>query len=616
MANLSQLESALVKADAEGNEQDARILAAEIRRLRAEQPVIPQRVQRAKYGNIPGQDPTQGMGVGQRVAAAAGSAMDGLKETVIQLANTGAYKGQPDPGRAVREASEARVDERRRLDQPLLDSPAGLTGNILGTLGPMLIPGLAASRYASLAPGAAATVRAATLPTTVRGATVQGAAIGAMQPLGADDSRLMNAGIGGLAGFGGSAAPRVVAGGLRGLMSPIRHVTESGVDRRVADVIRQEAQNPQGLMVPQPSAIPGVQRTLAEESKDAGIARLERNARSTGQGFDVQDRANNSARVAALRTIGGDPAQLKAAEQARDAAARAAKAAAFQVKGVDTSRLVSQLERGEARLAQRPAIAKALAEVRTLLQTPGADTVAGLYNVRKTIGDMLSGSYGGDSSRALAASAELLAVRGQLDRVMAKNAPAFRQYLDAYRSGSVPINRMQLGNELIDRGAGSAIPDPITGDPVLTPAAFSRASGNLDKTAAAATGFRKAKADNYLRPQDRTVIAGVQDDLERRSFAATAGSGGNSHTFERGMLDKRMAASMAARIPGLNIALAELERVGQRRLEMKLAQVLANPAQARSLLARMPEAERRVVENAIRQAGGPVASVIALETSR
>jgi hypothetical protein len=381
-------------------------------------------------------------------------------------------------------------------------------------------------------------------------------------------------------------------------------------------VIRQEAQNPQGLMVPQPSAIPGVQRTLAEESKDAGIARLERNARSTGQGFDVQDRANNSARVAALRTIGGDPAQLKAAEQARDAAARAAKAAAFQVKGVDTSRLVSQLERGEARLAQRPAIAKALAEVRTLLQTPGADTVAGLYNVRKTIGDMLSGSYGGDSSRALAASAELLAVRGQLDRVMAKNAPAFRQYLDAYRSGSVPINRMQLGNELIDRGAGSAIPDPITGDPVLTPAAFSRASGNLDKTAAAATGFRKAKADNYLRPQDRTVIAGVQDDLERRSFAATAGSGGNSHTFERGMLDKRMAASMAARIPGLNIALAELERVGQRRLEMKLAQVLANPAQARSLLARMPEAERRVVENAIRQAGGPVASVIALETSR
>lgn len=620
---------------------------------------------------------TEGMSGAQQFAAGVGETLTDTYEGMKQLGVL-ATGGSMAPDRAPLYAKTVQdTDTRRQVGQALVGSPLAITGKLSGIAGQILVPGAAATRYASLAPEAAAAVRAASLPKTVGGAGVQGAALGFSQPVGSNDSRALNTGVGGLAGLAGAGIPRAVGGLVSLAKRPFEALSEAGIQRRVAEVLRSEAENPAALMRPQPSAIPGVQRTLAEESLDPGIARMERNARSTGRGFDTLDRTNNAARVSALETFAGDEASVAAAKSQRALASNQARKEAMQIDGVDTSRLLSQIKRLETMQTGRPAVQSGLAQVRELLtravpeaerkkmalaplmqyastgrksaadfeaakaamtairrgelpegdfsskagqdalkaarkafgtESKGQDRVAVLDNVRKTIGDMLGGKYGGESAASLAGSRELMAIKGQLDRVLAKQAPQYGDYLNAYRAGSVPINRMEIGQELMGSRSGSAILDPVTGQQVLTPAAFSRGARNLDQVAAKATGFRKAKAGDYLRPEDQRIIAGVQDDLERRNFAATAGSGGNSQTFERGALADRMGVGLASRVPILGGAVDILNRMGQSRLQSKLAEVLANPQQARSILGSVPAHDRQIIVHAISRAGGTIAN--------
>lgn len=545
-----------------------------------------------------------------------------------QLFAAGVGKSIYDTGRGIKQLvggmSREQVDEQRKLDAPLMRRGAGMAGNVAGTVSQVLIPGGAAMRYASVAPKAAGAVRAATLPTTIAGNAAQGAVIGAVQPVGAGDSRLANIALGGAAGAAGSAIPKGLGALYRGTGSYLGKVTPIGVDRRAARILMAEAQNPQALMAPQPSAIPGVQRTLAEETLDPGIARLERNARSTGRGFDQIDRANNAARVQALRGFAGDEAQVVALEAARDQAANPLLREAMQATGADTSRLLSQIDRAIGKYEGRPAVQQTLRDVQDLLSRPASaaekaaspnwpdmvprDEVAQLYNVRKTLGDLMSGKLAGEKPHAQAATRELIAIRNGLDRVMGKASPEFSQYLNTYREGSRAVNRAQLGQQLIEGGGGNIL-DPVTGLPTLTAGSFGRQANNLDATAAKATGFRKARADSILQPEDLATVRAVQDDLNRRSFAATAGSGGNSQTFERMALNDRLAGGFASRIPIIGRAVEYLGQMGESRLQAKLGEMLADPSKARAILANLPDSDRRLIEDALRRAGGTAGAV-------
>jgi len=98
-------------------------------------------------------------------------------------------------------ASDEDVEERKRLDAPLMNTGGGITGNIAGN--------------AMLFAPTAAIPGAGTLP----GAAVIGAASGAVQPVGKDESRSANAMVGGLMGAGGQLAGRVVGRGLKPISS-------------------------------------------------------------------------------------------------------------------------------------------------------------------------------------------------------------------------------------------------------------------------------------------------------------------------------------------------------------------------------------------------------------
>lgn len=598
MATLEQIEQALRAADAAGNVEDARRLAQAYAEMRTKP--------KADFSGVVGQahtapNPTDDMGGMDRFAAGVGKAVAdtgrGLRQAGQEFATLIA-PGYAKPAMQAR-ADELRADtdEVRARDAALMDTGAGLSGNVLGTAGTLLAPGGAAIRYA---PKAAA-LRSMLLPTSVRGAAAQGGVVGAIQQAGEGESRAAQAGLGALlGGAGGAIAPAL--GGLYRLLRG-QNPAASGIERRVVETLRENAQRPAQLMQEAPSQIPGVQRTLAEETLDPGIAGLERWARSRAPGaFDPMDRVNNAARVQAMRQIAGEEGDIAAAEIARDEQTAGLLQRAMRPAQVDVSPVQQAISGALSASAGRPTVQAAVRDVERAIADAGTDP-AGLYNVRKYIGDLLEGKAGSDKGYARAASRELIELRNALDEQISAVSPDFGRYLSAYREGSKPINRMQIGQQLVGQRSGSAIVDAVTGEQVLTPAAFSRQARDLDRVAQQATGFNKARAADYLTPEDLATIGAVQDDLGRRAFVATSPAA-NSNTFEKLATNERIAGGMASRIPLVGPAIGYLREFGQQRLEQKLVEVLANPAQARAILAKLPANDRRIIETALSRIGG------------
>lgn len=621
-----------------------------------------------------GGDPTAGMSTFDKGASAAGKSLVDTWRGIKQITGN---------------MSRAEVDRERELDAPLMRTGAGKAGYAGGIIASIVGPGLGLKAAAAVPQLARAApllnvASRAFLPNTVRGAALQGGAVGAMQPVGTGDSRALNAGLGMAAGAGGAAIPRLAGAGIRAGKAPFAGMTSAGAEKRTAGILRREAMDASSLDRAAPSAIAGVQRSLAEESLDPGIAILQRGIFARTPEAAVTRANNNAARVAALRGFAGDDAAVAAAETARSAATKPLREQAMKVGGVDTSRLLSRLDRTTAQLQTRPSVQKPLAEVANLLrreipekermglaldkvanylgsgarrsaadhdavtqvakairmrgQTPdgaleiikgikpksvdarqavesakkllakaeaGRDDVASLYNVRKSIDDMLAGRYGGDANFAKAAASELMVIKNGLDRAIAKQSPEFGQYLSTYRDMSRGIDRMKLGQTLLEDGAGSKIVNPTTGEFTLTPAAFGRQAADLDRAAVNATGFRKAQAGNILRPEDMATIGSIQDDLSRQAFADTAAAGPNSTTFQNFATNAALDAerSLVSRVPVAGKLLSYFAEKGDQRAVQVLQQALQNPSEARRIIATFPANERRMIEDALFRVG-------------
>jgi hypothetical protein len=473
----------------------------------------------------------------------------------------------------------------------LLGTGSGLAGAAVGTLTQIVGPGIALKGTAA-AP--------ALLPRTVAGNAAQGAAMGAAQPTATGESRLANIALGGGLGAVGAALP-IAGGRLMGLFRRAPY-TATGAERRAGEILRSEATNPAALATPQPSLVPGVNRTLAEESLDPGVMALENALRASQRGaFDPIDTANNVARVQGLQRIAGTEADMAAAEGARLGAAQAARQEAMQAGPVSLTNTMQSIETAIQQQQGRPAVQGALRQVQSLLQnadgTPES-RIAVLDNVRMTIGDMLAGKLGGESAAALKGSRELIAIRDALNEEIGSQVPSFTAYLNAYRTASKPINRMQVGQELLERGS-APVPDEL-GLPRITPGAFSRASGDLDQIAARATGFSKANAASILSKDDIGLIKAIQDDMQRqfrRQSSATVGS----QTFERSAIERRLGQQVASRLPVVGGFVEVFEQAATQRVKERLAYMMANPAEARRVLAALPPADRAVVNQALLQ---------------
>lgn len=515
---------------------------------------------------------------------------------------------------------QSAIDEAKRTDEALMGTKAGIGGNVAGYISQIVIPGtwLRGTQFARFA-----------LPATVAGNSAQGAVLGGLQPVASGESRAGNAALGGVFGAGGSVLAKILGKGAAAGVSGLRKLLSGGQklsreERKAADILIQESGGLPALMRQAPSSVPGVVRTLGEETLDPKVMALENTMRAQHRGtFEPIDVQNNAARVTALRGIAGDDAAMSAADSARFAGTNQLRKQAFEegaqaeteaqkrgfsFKG-NVDDLGAQIDTMIGEQAGRPAVQAAMRDVRSALGDAPA-TVEGLYRVRKTVDDLLAGKAGADKAYARAASQELMQIKGMLDDTITSIAPSFGDYIGAYRELSKPINRMQIGQRLLDKGS-SAVPD-VAGMEQILPGRFSQVATDLDSVAQKATKFNKAKAGDYLTEADFKAIAGIQDDMQRmfaRQKSATVGS----QTNERGAIAERLRDAALSKIPlGLGNLIKAAESEGNKAVQAKLAYLVANPDEARRVLAALPPEKRNIVARELirisSQASGAVGS--------
>jgi hypothetical protein len=125
----------------------------------------------------------------------------------VQRFLAGAGKAYADTGRGIRQLTgnldQQSVDESKRLDEPLMNTGAGMAGNIIGN----------AALFAptALVPGA----------NTYTGSAIAGSLAGLLQPVASGESRGMNVATGAGAGVAGQAVGRLLGRAIRPVASEL-----------------------------------------------------------------------------------------------------------------------------------------------------------------------------------------------------------------------------------------------------------------------------------------------------------------------------------------------------------------------------------------------------------
>lgn len=451
-------------------------------------------------------DPTEGTSFGRQM-------LEGIGKAFV------------DPVRGVGQrlglVSQAEADEAAKLDAPLMKRGGGITGNILGNVA------LAAPTAAI--PGA----------NTVVGAGAVGGIMGAMQPTQTGESPWKNAISG--AAFSG-AIPAVVAGG-KAIKAATDPFYGAGQERIASETIKRFATDPQKAAQAMRSPeqfVSGVKPTAAEASLDPGIAILQRSAMSAdpqiaGQ-FATREAENSAARLAALRSVAGDDGQKAFYESSREAAAKDLYAKAFSEAPANTAWIKGQISQ----LKKRPAFMQALKDGQEIAANEGLrlgkggsfreqDAAQILHYTQKALADRAQDANGATKAAILDTRDKVISLLESKDF-----SPSYREARDTYAKMSQPINQMEVGQELYNRVV-PALSD-FAGDPSALPrikaSSYAEALRHADQTAARATGFKGAKMESVMSPEQMQQITGVAKDLSRRATAQEIGKVPGSPTAQ------------------------------------------------------------------------------------
>ena len=456
------------------------------------------------------------------------------------------------------------------------------------------------ARAAALLPKAVAPLGAK----VVSGAT-QGAAVGAAQPV-TDMTTLSDLVTGhehpgywsqkgqqvaGGAAFGGAipvastgvgaawrAAKEVVANSP--ILSPAQYAA-----RQVGIQLGADAPTVANDLANAPQYVPGSVPTSAQAGADPRLVMLEKALATNNAGFKAQlearANANNAARLQAVANVAQTPEALQAAIDSRNAATAPMRARVVDngnpvpVGGV--SGAISGVANGPLGVSKTigPAAEDMASKVRdfttvtppnTLLNTPGSATAspAMLDALRKETNTYLS-KYAPSGFVGTQEQAAMTPVKGAIiDAIDAANprrapgtggwgagleqagptAPGYRDYLAEFARRSVPINTMEVGQQLQGKLLAGGL----------------NSSGDA---AAALPGYRSALAqalrnsDFEIDPQAQAALEGVQSDLQRATISNSIRAAGGSDTaYNQGAGKEFLRAVGAADPSNIPAALA------------------------------------------------------------
>ncbi|MFT4063369.1 hypothetical protein [Paraburkholderia sp.] len=267
-----------------------------------------------------------------------------------------------------------------------------------------------------------------------------------------------------LLGAGMGAAVPAVLGGLAGagraaynaalpLLNPRDYVGQQFANA-VGDDAAQVAANIRSA----PQFVPGSQPTTAQIGATPFLVQTEKAAANSNPAFRtaLEQRGidNNDARWGALMGVAGTPADIQAAQAARDAAATPLYQQAHQA--------TTNVGPAFMRYAQIPEMQEAMQRANDLAsldaaagrgvapvwpQQGGSRQINGaaLDYTSRALGDMI-----GEAQRtgATTRAGALTALKGDVDNWMTRYVPGVQAAKQAYAQGSVPINTMEVGQQI------------------------------------------------------------------------------------------------------------------------------------------------------------------------
>jgi hypothetical protein len=525
---------------------------------------------------------------------------NGMSTTDKFLAGTG--KAFADTGRGIGQlmglVDRKDVDEVKQRDAALMDTTAGTVGNFTGNLVAML-PTVAI-------PGAA----------SLRGAALIGSLQGAAQQVGTDDSRLQNTALGGAAGAGGVAVGRLLSGMYQGGKALVEPFTQGGRERIAGRVIQRFADDPAKVAAARGGqSVTGSVPTIAEETADAGMARLQDAVRSVDPQIagriDARLADNNAARVNVLERMAGNDATRATAAQARKDATQDLYSQATKANYTVDAKLQD--------LLNRPAVKQAMARAESLAANNGRKatfdvtpntpysgvgglsggqskqiTGQSLQDLKMAMDEMLSDPASGFTGKAGNTIKDL---RGQIIDWMEKSNPDFKAARTGFASSSKPLNQMDVAAELLNKGASNT--SDLAGNVRLMPNKLTgmlKDEQGLIEQATGRKGVGSSLAD-VMTPEQDNLIRTLVGEVDRTGAVARAGNGPGSATAQRmasqnvlarligptGLPTSWAESALANTVVGKPLNLL-YGGVAEPKIQQALAEAVLDPAKARQAL--------------------------------
>ena len=343
------------------------------------------------------------------------------------------------------------------------------------------------------------------------------------------------------------------------------------------------------LRAPGGEIVPGSRPTAAQKASPLGLTEFSALGASAAKAlptpYYARESANEAARLASLRTVGGTADDLTAAIAARTAATDPLYAAAEARKFLADPKLMV--------LSDDPYIKQAMPEAARLSQSQGitfeTNPTLYLHNVKISLDDMLSKT--GDTALARGARSQVMDVRKRLLSWLESKVPEYGAARTTFAEKSKPINQMEVGQYLEGK-----LTAPLKGGTEragVFATAVEDAPGTLKRATTNEARF-KALTD-VLTPDQMAVITAIRDDLSRVQTAKTQARLGASASPDAQRLAS--AAGEGLRTPPLLNRVATVASDIMSRLKGKIDRKLAIQLATEML---DPEAAANVLEKAMK----------------
>lgn len=496
--------------------------------------------------------------------------------------------------------NQADIDETTKRDKALLSTKMGRGGNIAGKIG-LSLPAVAAG---------------ATLPA----AAGVGAVMGAVEPVTSDESRLGNIAMGGGMGVGGVVAGRALGAVYQGGRALVEPFTEAGRTKIAGRMIQRFAEDPSRISnVTNRPTMTGAQPTLAEQTGDRGLARLQDSLRSVDPLIENQIGGrlaeNNASRVNALRGLAGQDGardfavanRAGTAEQLYESAFKANGAMSpSQLKAMDSLLKSNKIDT----LMKSPAIQEAMDAARTNAANRGkpmdAGSIEGLHDMKLALDGMMK-----DPKNA-AQAAKLKGIQTARDRlvdVIETLSPDYKGARVNYAQMSKPVNSMDIAELLTKKGFSNG--SDLSGNPTINRNALMGALKDEGALMKQATGRNLGNSlGNVMKPEDLNMLRAIASETDRAGAVATAGNGPGSATAQRmasqnvlrqilgptGLPESWAENALANTVVGKPLNLI-YGGIAEPKIQQALARAVLNPEEAKAALAAASRQGVRLPDN-------------------